>query len=115
MALPELWNIEDVEIGDYLAVEFVCENTNSEFHGGRTAGFVVEITPSHKQAKLSRRWWAHTHDRIIKHIPAAEASIAACPDCGKATEYDRIGKTCFACHMKRYAERKAQCKLGTSN
>ena len=70
--LPELWNIDDVGVGDFLRVEYVSENTESELHGGRIYGFVVEVTPEHKQAKLGSGWCAHTHDRIIKHIPAAD-------------------------------------------
>lgn len=110
--LPEQWDIEDVAVGDYLAVEMVSADPNSEFHKGRIWGFVVEVTPGHKQAKLGSGWCAHTHDRILKHIPAAEASVAVCAGCGKPTEYDRIGQSCFRCYCDRRAmQRAARCQL----
>jgi len=98
--LPEQWDIDDVEVGDYLSVEFVTENTDSELYGGRIHGFIVEIAPEHKQAELGSGWCAHTYDRIIKHIPAAEADSAVCAACGKATEPNRIGQLCLRCYYK---------------
>ncbi len=96
--LPEQWDIDDVAVGDYLAVEFVSQNTASELYKGRIYGFVVEISPEHKQAKLGSGWCAHTHDHIIKHISAAEADVAICDSCTKPTEYNRIGQLCLRCY-----------------
>lgn len=61
------WDLDCVEVGDFLIVETVNKQGDRNLDGRVFAGTVVQIFRGHGCAKLDTGWHVHTKDLLLKH------------------------------------------------
>ena len=62
-----MWNLDDVEIGDFIKVQIINKRGDRNLDGAVMKGTIKELVPSHRFARLDSGWCAHTKDILLEH------------------------------------------------
>ncbi len=63
-----IWEISDMEIGDYIEVQVVNKKGDRNLDGSVIKGTIIEIVHSHDMVRLKSGWCCHTKDTLLEHV-----------------------------------------------
>jgi len=63
------WKVEDMQVGDYIAVRVNNPHGDRNLDGVIIGGKIKDLEPSLNMVRLDTGWCCHTKDQLLGHVP----------------------------------------------